>query len=100
VHVIVVSLVLAVLSGYYVAHHFKLNTDISSLVKSDEAWATLDHAMDNAFPQRAQTLLVVVEANAPEFADAAADALAAKLQTNPKEFCCCHCRSVRSNSAT
>ena len=85
-HVIVVSLVLAVLSGYYVAHHFKLNTDISSLVKSDEAWATLDHAMDNAFPQRAQTLLVVVEANAPEFADAAADALAAKLQTNPKEF--------------
>ena len=85
-HVIVVSLALAVLSGYYVTHHFKLNTDISSLVKSDEAWATLDHAMDRAFPQRAQTLLVVVEANAPEFADAAADALAAHLQNEPKEF--------------
>jgi hopanoid biosynthesis associated RND transporter like protein HpnN len=84
--VIVLSLVLAVLSGYYVAHHFKINTDISRLVENDKAWSSLDDAIDNAFPQRGSTVLVVVEAGAPEFADAAADQLTAALKSQPKEF--------------
>jgi hopanoid biosynthesis associated RND transporter like protein HpnN len=84
--VIVLSLILAVLSGYYVAGHFKINTDISRLVESDQAWSSLDDAVDNAFPQRGQTVLVVVEARAPEFADAAANALTAALKSQPKEF--------------
>jgi hopanoid biosynthesis associated RND transporter like protein HpnN len=84
--VIVLSLILAVLSGYYVADHFKINTDISRLVENDQAWSSLDDAIDNAFPQRGQTVLVVVEAHAPEFADAAANALTAALKSQPKEF--------------
>jgi hopanoid biosynthesis associated RND transporter like protein HpnN len=84
--VIVLSLILAVLSGYYVADHFKINTDISRLVENDHAWSSLDDAIDNAFPQRGQTVLVVVEAHAPEFADAAANALTAALKSQPKEF--------------
>ena len=36
--------------------------------------------MDEAFPDRGQTVLVVVEARAPEFADAAANALTAALK--------------------
>jgi hopanoid biosynthesis associated RND transporter like protein HpnN len=84
--VIVLSLILAVLSGYYVADHFKINTDISRLVENDPAWSSLDDAIDKAFPQRGQTVLVVVEARAPEFADAAANALTAALKSQPKEF--------------
>ncbi|HEY3599194.1 MAG TPA: MMPL family transporter [Paraburkholderia sp.] len=84
--VIGVSLALAVASGYYVAHHFKINTDISRLVENDEKWAALDNAIDKAFPQRGDTVLVVVEAGAPEFADAAANALTTALQKEPKEF--------------
>jgi hopanoid biosynthesis associated RND transporter like protein HpnN len=84
--VILLSLILAVLSGYYVAGHFKINTDISRLVENDQAWSSLDDAIDNAFPQRGQTVLVVVEARAPEFADAAANALTAALKSQPKEF--------------
>ncbi|MDE1180257.1 MMPL family transporter [Paraburkholderia sp.] len=84
--VIGISLVLAVLSGYYVAHHFKINTDISRLIETDAKWSSLSSAMDRAFPQRGQTVLVVVEARAPEFADAAANALAKGLQADPKEF--------------
>ncbi len=84
--VILISLILAVLSGYYVVHHFKINTDISRLVETNKAWSSLDDAMDNAFPQRGQTVLVVVEARAPEFADAAANALTAALKKQPKEF--------------
>ena len=84
--VILISLILAVLSSYYVVHHFKINTDISRLVETNKAWSSLDDAMDNAFPQRGQTVLVVVEARAPEFADAAANALTDALKKQPKEF--------------
>jgi len=84
--VILLSLILAVLSGYYVAGHFKINTDISRLVENDQAWSSLGDAIDNAFPQRGQTVLVVVEARAPEFADAAANTLTAALKSQPKEF--------------
>lgn len=84
--IIALSIVLAVLSGIYVAHHFKINTDISRLIETDKEWSTLEHAMDQAFPDRGETVLVVVEARAPEFADAAANALTAALKAEPKEF--------------
>jgi len=85
-HVIVLSLVLAVLSGIYVVHHFKINTDISRLVENDAQWSALETQIDKAFPDRGQTLLVVVEAGAPEYADAAANQLAIALQKNTQEF--------------
>lgn len=78
--VVVLSLVIAALSSVYVAHHFKINTDISKLVENDPKWAALGRAIDDAFPQRNQTILAVVEAPAPEFAGAAADALAEGLR--------------------
>ncbi|TCG03326.1 RND transporter, partial [Paraburkholderia steynii] len=84
--VIGLSLVLAVLSTIYVVHHFKINTDISRLVENDAKWTALEQQIDKAFPDRGQTLLVVVEAGAPEYADAAANTLATELQKNTKEF--------------
>jgi len=84
--VIALALALAVLSGVYVAKHFRINTDISGLVVNDARWAALSHAIDHAFPQRGQSILVVVEADAPELADAAADKLADALKQEPREF--------------
>jgi hopanoid biosynthesis associated RND transporter like protein HpnN len=84
--VIGVSLALAVASGFYVAHNFKINTDVSRLVENDEKWNALDNAIDKAFPERGDTILVVVEAGAPEFAGAAADELTAALQKERNEF--------------
>ncbi|HXZ08971.1 MAG TPA: RND transporter, partial [Paraburkholderia sp.] len=84
--VIALSLVLAVASGYYVMNHFKINTDISRLIETDAVWSKLGNAMDAAFPDKGKTVLVVVEARAPEFADAAANALTAALQKQPKQF--------------
>ncbi|MBB5406787.1 hypothetical protein HDG34_000708 [Paraburkholderia sp. HC6.4b] len=84
--IIAVSIVLAVLSGIYVAHNFKINTDISRLIETDKQWAAVQNALDAAFPDRGDTVLVVVEARAPEFADAAANALTAALRADPKEF--------------
>ncbi|MGF6931592.1 hopanoid biosynthesis associated RND transporter like protein HpnN [Paraburkholderia sp. UCT70] len=84
--IIALSIVLAVLSGIYVAHNFKINTDISRLIETDKQWAAVQNALDAAFPDRGDTVLVVVEARAPEFADAAANALTAALRADPKEF--------------
>ncbi|MCC8393738.1 MMPL family transporter [Paraburkholderia sp. MMS20-SJTR3] len=84
--IIVTSLVLAVLSGFYVAHNFKINTDISRLIETDKQWSAVQNALDAAFPDQGSTMLVVVEARAPEFADAAANALTAALRADPKEF--------------
>jgi hopanoid biosynthesis associated RND transporter like protein HpnN len=84
--IIAISIVLAVLSGIYVAHNFKINTDISRLIETDKQWAAVQNALDAAFPERGGSVLVVVEARAPEFADAAANALSAALKADPKEF--------------
>jgi uncharacterized protein len=84
--VIVVSLLLAVLSGYYVTHHFKISTDISQLIETEPDWAARGEAIDRAFPQRGSTVLVVVEAPVPEFADAAANELAAALAKRTDRF--------------
>ncbi len=84
--VITLALVLAVLSSVYVVKHFKINTDVSGLVENDAQWSALSDAIDKSFPQRGQSLLVVVEADAPELADAAADKLAAALKQDSTEF--------------
>ena len=80
VWVVALSLILAAASGAYVAGHFKINTDVSKLIEADAQWSALGDAMDRAFPQRGETILAVVEAPAPELADAAADALANGLK--------------------
>ena len=84
--IIVLSLLLAVLSSYYVVHHFKISTDINQLIEMEPEWAARGQAIDKAFPQRGSTVLVVVEAQAPEFADAAANELAAALAKRTDHF--------------
>ncbi|SMG58489.1 hopanoid transporter HpnN [Paraburkholderia susongensis] len=84
--IIALSIVLAVLGGVYVVQNFKINTDVSRLIETDKQWSALENALDAAFPDRGDTVLVVVEARAPEFADAAANALSAALRADPKEF--------------
>ena len=80
VWVVALSLVLAAAGSFYVAGHFRINTDIGTLIENDPQWSALGDAIDRAFPQRGQTILAVVEAPAPELADAAADALATGLK--------------------
>jgi hopanoid biosynthesis associated RND transporter like protein HpnN len=84
--IISVSLVLGVLSAIYVAGHFRISTDVSQLIENEPEWAAKSEAIDQAFPQRGATLLIVVEAPAQEFADAAAGDLAAALARQPERF--------------
>jgi uncharacterized protein len=84
--VMALSLVLALMSGFYVAHHFKIDTDTSRLLTVDKRWNALSTAMDRAFPQRGGSILVVVEGGTPEFVDAAAGSLTDALKKDTSQF--------------
>ncbi|AGW94751.1 MULTISPECIES: hopanoid transporter HpnN [Cupriavidus] len=84
--VIVLSALLTAVSGVYVARNFAINTDIGRLLDSDAPWAVRDAAIGDAFPQRNQLILAVVQAPATELADAAASALAEALRRQPARF--------------
>ncbi|WP_244849639.1 MMPL family transporter [Caballeronia sp. SL2Y3] len=84
--IIAASILLGILSTIYVVHHFKISTDVSQLIENEPEWAARGDAIEKAFPQRGATLLIVVEAPAAEFADAAANELAAALAKEPDRF--------------
>lgn len=84
--VVFVSLMLTVLSIWYVGTHFAINTDLNGLIDSKRPWAQRDRALDAAFPGRSQTTLAVIDAPAPELADQAANDLAAKLAEDKHLF--------------
>ncbi|MGI4815284.1 MAG: MMPL family transporter [Janthinobacterium lividum] len=84
--VIFLYIVLCLASCYYVATHFAINTDINGLIDRRAAWAQRDQAVAQAFPQRDEIILAVVDAPAVEFADQAAAELAAKLAGDTTKF--------------
>jgi hopanoid biosynthesis associated RND transporter like protein HpnN len=76
--VIVASIILAILSGWYAATHFSLTTDINQLISSNSPARQRELAFEKAFPQF-DTIVAVVSAPTPELAQEAAGALAARL---------------------
>ncbi|WP_374625559.1 MMPL family transporter [Pandoraea sp.] len=84
--VIFASLLLVIASCVYVAKHFAINTDISSLIDANTPAAERGRDIDRAFPQKSDLTLAVVQAPAAEFADQAAAELAAKLATETDVF--------------
>lgn len=84
--VIAVSILLCAASIVYIAKHFAINTDVSGLIDPNTPWAQRGKAIDDAFPQRADVTLAVVEAPAAEFAQRAAAELAARLKSQTRYF--------------
>jgi hopanoid biosynthesis associated RND transporter like protein HpnN len=84
--VIAASVLLVVVSAFYVSDNFALNTDVRQLINSEAPAAKRGAALDAAFPQRSDATLVVVRAPAPEFAAQAASELTARLRQQPDLF--------------
>src|SRR5580658_5971472 len=76
--VIGVSLLLAVLSSWYAATHFKMTTDVNQLISSNIAWRQREAALEKAFPQF-ELIVAVIDAPTPELVDEATGALVARL---------------------
>jgi len=77
--IIAITVILGLGSAVYVERHFGVNSNFDKLLSPNLPWVKRDAAYKAAFPQQATSILAVVAAPTPEFAGAAAAALAAKL---------------------
>jgi uncharacterized protein len=77
---------LAGVSAYYATTHFALSTDSSQLISTRLPWRQRELAIDQAFPQRTDLIVIVIDASTPERADAAAEALSGALQGRSGDF--------------
>ncbi|ADP71706.1 hopanoid biosynthesis associated RND transporter like protein HpnN [Rhodomicrobium vannielii ATCC 17100] len=77
--VLAAALVLTIISGYYFAAHFAINTDISKLISTELPWRQREVAFAKAFPKVESAIVAVVDGPTPELADQAAQRLAHRL---------------------
>ncbi len=84
--VVLAGIVLTVLSVLYAAGHLGVSTDTDKMFAASLPWRQHAMAFDRRFPQFNNLLVVVIDADQPEEADATADALAAKLRADPTLF--------------
>ncbi len=80
------AVLLCGLSAWYVSGHFRMSTKTEELVAEDVNYRVRNLEMDEAFPQVADVILVVVDAKTPELAEAAAAQLTEKLKGNTIDF--------------
>jgi uncharacterized protein len=73
--VIPAFLVAAILSAGYLSRHIAINTDSDKLLSSSLPWRRQEIRLDQAFPQRTDRIVAVIDAKTPEAADEAAAAL-------------------------
>ena len=83
---VVVALFLAGLSEFYAAHHFAINTDVTTLISSDLPWRQNEIKYEESFPNRYKYILAVVDAPSPEMAALASSALTERLASDPNLF--------------
>jgi uncharacterized protein len=82
---VTLALILAIAAGFYTVRHFKINTDINTLISQNLDWRQRDNQFEEAF-DRERTILAVVDAPTPELTGAASAALEQKLSGDTKHF--------------
>jgi hopanoid biosynthesis associated RND transporter like protein HpnN len=70
--VVLAAAILCAIAAYYAVGHFDMTSDTAQLISSKVAWRQNEIAMDRAFPQDADTTVVVIDGATPEIADVAA----------------------------
>ncbi len=84
--VIALAILVTAASGQYAAMHFNITTDTNEFISPNLPWRQNLIAMDKAFPQRADQIVVVIDAKTPELAEAATELLTERLKTRPDLF--------------
>jgi hypothetical protein len=77
--VIGVATVLVLIAAAYAAANFAMTTDTAQLISPKVDWRRNEAAVDKAFPQSTDRIIVVVDGQTPELAEQAAAALADRL---------------------
>jgi hopanoid biosynthesis associated RND transporter like protein HpnN len=86
VPVILGAVVLTALAGVYTVDHLGMNTDSNALLSSDLPYRKNLKDYEKAFPQLQDDLVVVIEADSPDRAEDAANALVERLRDDPAHF--------------
>jgi len=81
--VLALAIIVAIASGYYTATHFAINTNTNEFISERLLWRQNLIALDKAFPQRDDQIVVVIDGATPELAEAAAQSLTDKLKRRP-----------------
>ena len=84
--VAVAILVLALVSGFYVAGHASIDSDTGKLVDPNLPWEKASDDLDRQFPQNADLLVAVIDGATPEQAADAATVLAHALAQQKNLF--------------
>lgn len=84
--VLAAALALSVAAMTYAATHFALTTDTAALISPDIDWRRNERAVETAFPQLTDALLVIVDGATPELAESATAKLTAALATDTAHF--------------
>lgn len=84
--VVLVALAAGIAAGFYSFNHFRMNTDVETLISANAPWRQRQIAFDAAFPQQHNVIVAVVDGATPERAEEGAAALAAALEQNKYLF--------------
>ncbi|MGH6842389.1 MAG: MMPL family transporter, partial [Methylocella sp.] len=81
--VLAFAILVTIASGYYAATHFAITTNTNNFISEKLQWRQNLIALDKAFPQRTDQIVVVIDGATPELAEAAAQSLADRLKRRP-----------------
>ncbi len=84
--IILLALLLTGVFGWYAATHFEMNADVNQLLADNLPWRQQEKALEKAFPQNVDTLVVVVDGKSADQTETAAAALAERLRAMPQLF--------------
>jgi hopanoid biosynthesis associated RND transporter like protein HpnN len=86
VRVLLLALLVGVACAWVAATHLAVTTDVDELFSASLPWKQREAELKRLFPQFADTLVAVIDADSPEAADATAAGLDAALSTDKVHF--------------
>ena len=81
--VLALAILVTIAAGYYTATHFAITTNTNNFISEKLQWRQNLIALDKAFPQRDDQIVVVIDGKTPELAEAAAQSLTDRLKRRP-----------------
>ncbi len=84
--VILLFVLLTGAAGFFAATHFRMNTDVNTLLAADLPWRAQEKALEQAFPQRNDLLVVVIDGQNATRTGQAAATLYAAMAKHPELF--------------
>ena len=84
--VAIAALALSLAAGLFAVNRLAIDTSLDRMLPSDVAWRQNENALDLAFPQNDDLLVVVIDGQTPDLADRAARELTDRMRADPALF--------------